>query len=367
MQVFLPRSAPSFNNVLVATDFSAASQAAFQTVLGVCIALQARLSILHVFEYANPIPPETGGQLLELNGFYEEAKCSLDGLVQVARRAGVICEGTIGSGIPSLTILEIIASKNIDLAVLGTNALHGFERLIFGSTAEAVLRKASCPVLTTGPRVSAPADGAEIEGPVIFATDFDLATTEAIRYAAFFCKVMKAHVLPRTVEGCSRSHVVPQIMTEALHQVATESDTIIDPPVCAITYGSEISNAVVDYAKQHKAKLIVLRVRQASMSASHIPAHIAFRVITEAPCPILTIAFAPEPQGTFAAACLSMLSGNPLRQRRSRDDCIKGSLRPVSDRLWLMAPNYISSGQVVGLQRTIQPLAFSRKKHEGHE
>ena len=48
-----------------------------------------------------------------------------------------------------------------------------------------------------------------------------------------------------------------------------ESGTTIDPPVCAITYGSEISNAVVDYAKQQKAKLIVLGVRQASMVASH--------------------------------------------------------------------------------------------------
>jgi nucleotide-binding universal stress UspA family protein len=314
MQISLPRSEPSFNNVLLATDFSTASQAAFQTALDVCIALQAKLSILHVFEYANAIPPETGGQLLELNSFYEEAKCSLDGLVQVAQRAGVICEGTIGSGIPSLTVLEIIVSKKIDLAVLGTNALHGFERLIFGSTAEAVLRKASCPVLTTGPQVSDTAGGAQVDGPVIFATDFDLTTTEAIRYAAFFCKVMRAplhclHVLPRTVESGSRCHVVPQIMTDALHQVATESEAIINLPVCAITYGSEISNAVVDYAKQHKAKLIVLGVRQASMGGSHIPAHIAFRVITEAPCPVLTIAFAPEPQGTFAAACLGVLSG----------------------------------------------------------
>jgi nucleotide-binding universal stress UspA family protein len=314
MQTSLSRSELSFNNVLLATDFSEASEAAFQTALGVCIALQASLSILHIFEYANAAPPEIGGQLLELDSFYEEARCSLDGLVQMARRAGVICEATMGSGIPSMTILETITSKEIDLAVLGTNALHGFERLIFGSTAEAVLRKASCPVLTVGPQVSDAAEGTQVENPVIFATDFDLTTTQTIRYAAFFSRVMGAplhclHVLPRTVEGGSRSHVIPQIMAEALQQVASGSDTIIDPPVCAITYGSEISNAVVDYAKQQKAKLIVLGVRQASMGASHIPAHIAFRIITEAPCPVLTMAFAPDPKGTFAAAFSGVLSG----------------------------------------------------------
>ncbi len=73
---------------------------------------------------------------------------------KLARRAGVTCETIMGSGIPSEEILRTITSKKIDLAILGTNALHGFERLVFGSTAEAVLRKALCPVLTVGPQAS---------------------------------------------------------------------------------------------------------------------------------------------------------------------------------------------------------------------
>jgi nucleotide-binding universal stress UspA family protein len=93
-------------------------------------------------------------------------------------------------------------------------------------------------------------------------------------------------------------------MTDALQQVASESDTVIYPPVCAVAYGSEISNTVVDYARTQKAKLIVLGVRRASMVASHVPAHIAYRIITEAPCPVLTVAFASQPHATLAAACL---------------------------------------------------------------
>ena len=71
MQTSLSRSEPSFNSVPFATDFSATSQAAFLTALGVRTALQARLSILHIFEYANAVPPETGGTALELDTFYE--------------------------------------------------------------------------------------------------------------------------------------------------------------------------------------------------------------------------------------------------------------------------------------------------------
>jgi nucleotide-binding universal stress UspA family protein len=309
MQTSKIDSMPSFNKILFATDFSAASQAAFRTVLGICTMFQARLSILHVFEYANAVPPEAGRQLLELDSFYESARSSLDRLVQEARRSSVACESTMAGGIPSVTILETITSNAIDLAILGTNALHGFERLVFGSTAEVVLRKASCPVLTVGPQASSSTRTAQLKSPIVFATDFHLTTTHAICYAAAICKATGSplhclHVLPRTLEGGSHSYITLQIMTEALKHVANESGTTIDPPVCAITYGSEISNAVVAYARQQKAKLIVLGVREASMVASHVPAHIAYRIITEASCPVLTMAFASQPHVALAAACL---------------------------------------------------------------
>lgn len=302
-------STPVFKSVLLATDFTAASQAAFETALRLCKTLKASLVILHVFGYANVAAPETGGQLLELDRTYEKAKASLGDLVQVARRAGVTCEATMVSGMAELAILEMINTKEVDLTVLGTNALHGFERLVFGSTAETVLRQAFCPVLTVGPQAVGSAKSDESAGAVVFATDFDLTTTHAIRYAASLCKMTESplhclHVLPRTLAAGVGSHIIPQIMTEALQHVANESGTVIDPPVCAIEYGSEISNAVVDYAREQKAKLIVLGVRQASMVASHIPAHIAYRIITEAPCPVLTVAFASQLHATLAAACL---------------------------------------------------------------
>jgi nucleotide-binding universal stress UspA family protein len=297
--------------VLLCTDFSSASQGAFQAALGVCASLQANLLILHVFEYSDAVPPETGGQLLELDRVYQSANVSLNALCTIARQQGIACESMMGSGIPAKAILDTIACKKVDLAVVATNALHGFERLVFGSTAETVLRKAPCPVLTIGPQVSDPSLMIHTQGPVVFATDFHLTTIQAICHAASFCEVTGStlhclHVLPRTLEGGVQSEVIPQIMTEALQQVATESGNTLNPPICAVTYGSEVSNAVIDYARLKKAKLIVLGVRQASMLSSHIPAHIAFRIITEAPCPVLTVAYPSSSLGLGAltAACL---------------------------------------------------------------
>jgi len=58
----------------------------------------------------------------------------------------------------------------------------------------------------------------------------------------------------------------------------------------------------VDYARQQHAKMIVLGVRQASLLASHVPEHITYRVITEACCPVLTMAFESHTHTVHAAA-----------------------------------------------------------------
>jgi nucleotide-binding universal stress UspA family protein len=284
-----------FKKVLLATDLSNGAQLAFKRALGLCTSLGASLSILHVFEYS-PIPPETRGESLEKDQFYEAAQTSLDELEQVARRAGVICATSIGSGTPSSTILESIVSTEADLVVLGTRSLHGFERLVFGSTAEAVLRKAACPVLTVGPHVLDQAVDCQPEGPIVFVTDFHITTTCAIRYATFFCKVMRAplHCLdlhPQILDGGCQKINIPQSMIDALQRIAAEYGTPIDPPICANAYGNEITNTVIEYARQKNAKLIVLGVPQAPTIASQFPAHIAYCIIAEAPCPVLTMAF----------------------------------------------------------------------------
>jgi nucleotide-binding universal stress UspA family protein len=295
---------PAFETLLIATDFSAASEAAFRTALEICREMRASLVILHVFEYANIAPPETGGQLLELQSLSDRCRSSLEILRQQAVNAGVDCETALEDGIAEATILDTIAARKIDLAILGTSALHGFERLVFGSTAESVLRKATCPVMTVGPQVVNPVGAFSTpQGPIVFATDFHASTIGAIRYAARISQLTTAplhclHVLPRTLEATGESQIVPGIMSEGLKQIARESGMVLDTPICATTYGSEISYAVVDYAKQQKARLIVLGVRQASLLASRLPEHIAYRIITEAPCPVLTMAFGSETHGT---------------------------------------------------------------------
>jgi len=294
-------TAPEFANILMATDFSVASRAALQEAIRLSNKFGARLTVLHVFEYSPLVAPDTGVQLTNLEPLRDAAQTKLLGAAEEARQDGVSCGSKMTDGYPPVAIVEVARACDVDLVVLGTNAFHGFERLVYGSTAEAVLRGAPCPVITVGPhaRCSNGRPHSDTD-PIVFATDFHRTTINAIRYAAAFCRTIGAplhclHVLPRTLEDSPGNDIIPQIMTDALQQVAAGGGVTVDAPVYSVIYGSEVSNAVVDYARQHQARLVVLGVQHASLLASHTPAHIAYRVIIEAPCPVLTVCFKSHP------------------------------------------------------------------------
>lgn len=305
-----PVSELRFERVLATTDFSPASRSAFETAKALAKLFGANLCVLHVFEYAAHISTPDGARFVEVGGLLEDARNGLKELKLEAEQFGVRCETAIRDGVPSIVIEEFVAENQIDVTIMGTSALHGFERLIFGSTAEAVLRKSPSPVVTVGPCVHTSA-GLEEVRPVVFATDFHPTTIHAIRLAATIAEATGSplhclHVLPRALEGVGQAAVIPAILAEALQHVAVTSGIHVGEPVCATTYGSEISNAVVEYAKQHQAQLIVLGIRQASLATTHTPAHIAYRIITEASCPVMTMAFESHSRhfSGLAAACL---------------------------------------------------------------
>ena len=67
---------------------------------------------------------------------------------------------------------EIIRTKEIDLLVLSTHGRTGVDRVLFGSVAEKLFRKATCPVLTVGPRVASKLKNSGLLSQILYSTDF---------------------------------------------------------------------------------------------------------------------------------------------------------------------------------------------------
>jgi nucleotide-binding universal stress UspA family protein len=282
-----------YKRILFASDLAANSRAAFKAAVDVAVRCKAELTILHVFEYGDALPDRRLGDGGELKRLHDEAARRLDEQVRCAEAAGIECEGILDSGTPAEVILETIGTSKSDFVVVGTNALRGIERMVFGSDAEVVLRKAECPVLVVGPLVPAE-ETARKEGPVVFATDFRPTAVHGMRGAVDYANALGAelqcvHLLPPDYEG-DGTKVVPLVVQEALQKVVAEQVGLAKPPVCRVEYCGSVPEGVVKYAQKAGARAIVLGVRQSGPIVAHAAPGIAFRVIASAHCPVLTVA-----------------------------------------------------------------------------
>ena len=141
----------AFSTILVAVDFSDSSDNAFQLALSMAQKFSAHLVILHVIN-----------EPIDLRGFYVP-HISYEKLEEeIAEGAGKMMqsfcrlhiddfsdfETRIVPGMPYDQILEQAEDSGAELIVLGTHGRTGLDHVLFGSTAEKVVRKSKFPVLT---------------------------------------------------------------------------------------------------------------------------------------------------------------------------------------------------------------------------
>jgi nucleotide-binding universal stress UspA family protein len=165
-------TAASFAQILCAVDFSDCSIAALRYAFALAAGSGAHLTAVTVVEW-QPFGYDPLVGVTDLTGFHEAAeRTALEHLRKVV--AGLTVEGvdveeTVASGKPHHEILRLAAERQADLIVLGIHGKNPVDRLLFGSTAEPVVRRASCPVLTVRAevpaRVARPAR--ESHGPII--------------------------------------------------------------------------------------------------------------------------------------------------------------------------------------------------------
>lgn len=293
-------------HLLLCTDFSAAAHGAFDAAVHLCEYTKSKVTVLHVCELG-PMPATTDVGIAYTERLYAEREKKLREVVKELQALGVEARSLSLDGNAPSIILEQIERVGFDLVVIGTRATLGMERLIFGSTAEAVFRRASCPVMTVGRQgcFSVPPD---VFAPIVFATDFHESHEQSVKYAAGLANRLGTvlhcvHVLPLSDKD-KRDAIPEGIMKEALSRLTHQGGLCQMPPMCDVLYGSDVSHAIVDYATAQKAQLIVLGVRRKTRVAAHLPPQRTYRIIMTAPCPVLTLSTERDGALSIAAGCL---------------------------------------------------------------
>lgn len=137
----------SIRTILCPTDFSEPSEAAIRTAEAMARDCGARLILLHVAELPAMVAAE--GVLMHPVDF--DPNQERERLDAVAITPGVDAERTFVLGVAVDDILRVAAERKCDLIVIGTHGRTGLGRLVMGSVAESIIRKAPCPVLSVRP------------------------------------------------------------------------------------------------------------------------------------------------------------------------------------------------------------------------
>ncbi len=139
----------TIKNILVTTDFSDYSRSAFPKAISLARKFNANITILHVIQpVITPAEYSWGVQPVELQKEHERnCHTAMDKLVQQYFPTDITVSSQILHGIPFREIIGFGRNQKMDLLVIATHGLSGLSHIIFGSTAEKIVRKSSCPVL----------------------------------------------------------------------------------------------------------------------------------------------------------------------------------------------------------------------------
>ncbi len=142
--------------ILFPTDFSEGAMNALPYAVDMVRHYGAKLYMIHVI---HDLIAVSGLHIphISVDEIYKEmaaaAKKELEEFGEIERRDAKNIEYAILRGVPYEEILKFVDKNNIDLIVIGTHGRKGLDRVLFGSTAERVVRNAPCPVLTVrGPK-----------------------------------------------------------------------------------------------------------------------------------------------------------------------------------------------------------------------
>jgi len=279
------------HNVLIATDFSRFSNQALDIGRKLSQAYKAKAYIAFVV-------PSDEFMLAGPEAYVaakEAARRDLENLKIELSKTHTCVEGKdyylyLLEGHVATSILSFAQQKEVDLIVLGTHGRGGLGKALMGSVAECVFRASTIPELTIGPGARR-AGQALAPRNILAAADFSPAGERAARYAAGLAaehdsKLTLLHVVnPKELEHVPDRVRVLRAIDENLHDLLGPEARPCDRRVeCG-----RVAPTILRLAQEMDADLLVLGVHPASEVLTRFIWPIAYEVVREASCPVVTV------------------------------------------------------------------------------
>ena len=202
-------------------------------------------------------------------------------------------------------ILEHARTLSADLLVMGSHGHSGFDRLLLGSVAEKVLRKATCPVMIVPPHAEHPVGAGDIDfDRILCAVDFSECSLAALGHALSMAeeadaKVTVLHVIEKPPEldafPVSAAFNVDEVRAAAESERLRRLRALIPPsvvPYCTVetaVWEGRAWRGILHLAAERKSDLIVMGVHGRGAFDLALFGSNTHEVIRAATCPVLTV------------------------------------------------------------------------------
>jgi nucleotide-binding universal stress UspA family protein len=291
-------------SILAPVDFSPASRHGLAFAAALAGRFDSKIQLMHVVE--PPTLPEWGyAHIPQREARLRQAaaeklpllpgECGLD--------AGLVQSVQVRSGEAGGEICQAAAEWRCDLIVLASHGLGGLRHAFFGSTAESVVRRAPCPVLTVRDRALRK-KGA---GPpdfdlkrIVVTTDFSEESRKAFPYAVALARKFEAslvllYVVPAHLPA-ELSHIgfvleERRLLAEARERMPRFRQTEFDPhlPMDALVLNGAPAHEICRTAETQAADLIIMATHGHAGLKHFLVGSVAENVVRHAPCPVLVV------------------------------------------------------------------------------
>jgi len=311
--------------ILFPTDFSQSAEGAEAYASTLAASWGAILTVMSVLEFPPGLNPEYPVNRLYLGELMKQAT---RGLLEVKERVsarGVVVQTRIATGIPSEEVLAAARAEGTDLIVVGTVGKTGVEHVLLGSTAERIIRIASCPVLAVRTERSRPEQGGDKQSPVelgrlLVPVDFSDCSLDALEYAVIVAQRAKAsltllHVMEPVSYGLDFSFPHPDKRERQREAIKSRLDGLVSSLASAhvkagyLLRGGLPNDTILEAARTGSADMIVMGTHGRRGLSHALFGSVAESVLRKSHCPVLTVRspkFHPDHRRVLTAQPISL-------------------------------------------------------------
>lgn len=297
--------------ILFPTDFGESAEEALRYAAMLASQYDAELTMMHVVSLFSDGPATAEEQISEMEQYadkfadqlHQQADEFIDRAIEHESYRHLNMKKLIVRGFsPNQEVVRVVEQEGVDLIVMGTYGRGGVRHMLFGSTAEQVVRTANCPVLTVRHHAPHTLDFQRIRS-ILLPTDFSEYSKKALPYALSFAENYGAdlhvlHVFEQRIHPAFyiQDKSTPFDLDQGLHDRALDAldEFVYDELKDKISFKCEVASGkpfveIINYARDNEIDLIVLATHGLTGLEYMVIGSTTERVVRKAPCPVLSI------------------------------------------------------------------------------